>query len=297
MAGVIRNFSSPAPYSWVAAAVVADLTAPVISLVGGDTAISVGASYTAPTVTAIDDTDGDLTNAIVVSGDTVDANTIGSYTALYDVSDAAGNAAVQVSHTVVVSASLRLGTASNTVGPLTQSLQGHPSHHLAGSTLNTLSSVTQTLQGSFNRRVIGNVQNTLAAASTRMEGDFPEPSTFMLDVPLAGLSPEISSVVLSTILQASEWGFEYRIPLGSDVSLYTNELLIKSPTGVEFVVPAAVGSEPYQEGSTTLYDTNTYVTCHMGQELMNEVGTWSLQVRTRGSNSQSLSPIIYQRVK
>lgn len=46
-------------------------------------------------VTATDDVDGDLTSAIVVSGDTVNTNRAGDYIVVYTVSDAAGNEAVK----------------------------------------------------------------------------------------------------------------------------------------------------------------------------------------------------------
>ena len=82
--------------------IVADLTAPVITLTGGSTVNhEQGTAYTDAGATANDTLDGDLTLSIVVTG-TVDANTAGTYTLNYNVSDAAGNAATTVSRTVVV---------------------------------------------------------------------------------------------------------------------------------------------------------------------------------------------------
>ncbi|MDZ4227052.1 MAG: DUF5011 domain-containing protein, partial [Patescibacteria group bacterium] len=49
-----------------------------------------------------DDRDGDITADIVVGGDTVDTDTVGEYTITYKVSDAAGNAADEVTRTVIV---------------------------------------------------------------------------------------------------------------------------------------------------------------------------------------------------
>ena len=40
--------------------------------------------------TASDNIDGDITNNIVVAGQTVDPNTVGEYTITYNVQDAAG---------------------------------------------------------------------------------------------------------------------------------------------------------------------------------------------------------------
>lgn len=80
-----------------------DTTAPVITLQGGSTVtVTVGTSYSEPGYTATDDTDGDITANVVVGGDTVDANTIGTYVVTYNVSDAVGNNATQVTRTVNV---------------------------------------------------------------------------------------------------------------------------------------------------------------------------------------------------
>ena len=83
--------------------VAADIVAPVITLTGSATVnIMVGDTFTDPGATATDDVDGDITANIVVAGDTVDVNTAGTYTITYNVSDASGNAAAEVSRTVIV---------------------------------------------------------------------------------------------------------------------------------------------------------------------------------------------------
>jgi len=51
---------------------------------------------------AEDETDGDVTASIEVGGDLVDVATAGTYTITYDVSDVAGNSAVQQTRTVTV---------------------------------------------------------------------------------------------------------------------------------------------------------------------------------------------------
>ena len=88
----------------VEAAAPSDTTAPVITLLGdASVTLTVGETYLDDGATASDDTDGDLTTSIVtVNG--VDTSAAGSYTVTYNVSDAAGNAATQVSRTVVVEA-------------------------------------------------------------------------------------------------------------------------------------------------------------------------------------------------
>ena len=85
--------------------VAADIVAPVITLTGSDTInVTLGDAFTDPGATATDNVDGDITTSIVVSGDTVDVNTAGTYTITYNVSDAAGNPATEVTRTVIVAA-------------------------------------------------------------------------------------------------------------------------------------------------------------------------------------------------
>mgnify|MGYP003670956012 CR=1 FL=1 len=82
---------------------VADTEKPVISLTGSATInLTVGDTYNELGATATDNIDGNLTSSIVISG-TVNTNTAGTYTRNYNVSDAAGNTADQVSRFIVVS--------------------------------------------------------------------------------------------------------------------------------------------------------------------------------------------------
>ena len=84
--------------------IVQDTTAPVITLTGAaSVTIEAGSTYTDAGATALDNLDGDLTSSIVTSS-TVNTSATGSYTVTYNVSDAAGNAATQVTRTVTVSA-------------------------------------------------------------------------------------------------------------------------------------------------------------------------------------------------
>ncbi len=82
-----------------------DTVAPVITL-NGDAVVDLiqNDSYTDLGATANDDTDGDISGSITVGGDTVDTSMIGTYVITYNVSDAAGNAATQVTRTVNVAA-------------------------------------------------------------------------------------------------------------------------------------------------------------------------------------------------
>lgn len=80
-----------------------DYVAPEIVLIGDNPyRIIVGENYIEPGFQAVDDVDGDISGSVVVSG-TVDTSEAGVYTLYYDVTDAAGNSAVQVSRQVQVS--------------------------------------------------------------------------------------------------------------------------------------------------------------------------------------------------
>ena len=80
-----------------------DTVRPVITLTGSATMnVAVGGVYTDPGATASDNVDGNITSRIVVAGATVNVNTAGTYVITYNVSDAAGNAATQVTRTVIV---------------------------------------------------------------------------------------------------------------------------------------------------------------------------------------------------
>jgi sugar lactone lactonase YvrE/plastocyanin len=79
-----------------------DTEPPVITLLGTTpVTVEAGSGYSDAGATAFDTVDGDLTNDIVIDNP-VDANVPATYIVTYDVSDAAGNAATQVTRTVNV---------------------------------------------------------------------------------------------------------------------------------------------------------------------------------------------------
>lgn len=87
------------------AATVSDTTKPVITVSGNAiTTIQVDGTLPTFTATAFDDTDGDITANIVVSGDTPNASIAGTYVIRYNVTDAALNAANEVTRAIVVEA-------------------------------------------------------------------------------------------------------------------------------------------------------------------------------------------------
>lgn len=82
-----------------------DTTKPIITLVGDATInLTVGDPYTDKGATATDNLDGTITAKIVKGGGTVTTTAAGTFTITYDVTDLAGNAAVRVTRTVIVTA-------------------------------------------------------------------------------------------------------------------------------------------------------------------------------------------------
>ncbi len=79
-----------------------DTIAPVITLLGDNPAsVALGDTYTDAGATAEDDVDGDITANIVVTG-SVDTSIVGIYNLAYNVQDAAGNSADEVTRIVNV---------------------------------------------------------------------------------------------------------------------------------------------------------------------------------------------------
>ncbi len=85
------------------ATITIDNTAPVITLIGSSTiTLNVGDTFSDPGATAVDDVDGDISEKIVVGGDTINTGTTSTSTIIYSVSDAAGNIASTTRLVVVV---------------------------------------------------------------------------------------------------------------------------------------------------------------------------------------------------
>ena len=79
-----------------------DTTPPVLTLNGGaKVQITKGVTYVDPGYTAVDDTDGDITDMVVVDG-SVDTDTLGAYVVSYEITDGAGNMATKIRTVTVV---------------------------------------------------------------------------------------------------------------------------------------------------------------------------------------------------
>jgi len=79
-----------------------DTTNPILTLVGNTThTLTIGDAYIEQGAIASDSIDGNITDKITTTG-TVDITTAGTYTITYNVNDAAGNTATEVTRTVIV---------------------------------------------------------------------------------------------------------------------------------------------------------------------------------------------------
>ena len=140
--------------------VIPDTTAPVITLVGASTInLNIGGTYTEQGATATDNIDGDITANIVTTG-TVNTSVGGTYLVNYNVSDAAGNAATQVTRTVIV--------ASDTTAPVI-TLNGSASIGLELGTAYTEQGATATdnIDGDISANIVigGDTVNSNAAGT------------------------------------------------------------------------------------------------------------------------------------
>jgi hypothetical protein len=114
----ITSTSTPPLTTSTSTPPVADTTPPVVVLNGlAVVPLTVGDMWLDPGATATDDTDGDLTNYINVSG-TVDMTTPGIYTVSYSATDAAGNmAGVSRAVSVVAAPVTATSTTATSTGP------------------------------------------------------------------------------------------------------------------------------------------------------------------------------------
>ncbi|PTX59712.1 putative secreted protein (Por secretion system target) [Kordia periserrulae] len=94
------NYGEVEDYTVTIVSATQDTVAPIITLLGDNPVqLFVNDTYTDAGATAIDNVDGDITDIIEVTG-TVDTAVAGTYTIFYNVRDAAGNVAVEVTRTV-----------------------------------------------------------------------------------------------------------------------------------------------------------------------------------------------------
>ncbi|MDJ0497436.1 MAG: DUF5011 domain-containing protein, partial [Acidimicrobiia bacterium] len=101
--GTAAPYGSTSEFSAAVTVTFLDTTPPVITLIGANPqVIEVGSPYVELGATALDDVDGDITGLIVIDATAVNTAVLGSYPVTYNVSDSAGNPAIEVTRTVDV---------------------------------------------------------------------------------------------------------------------------------------------------------------------------------------------------
>ena len=104
-----------------------DTTPPVITLIGNNPMEVVqGTAYNEPGFTATDNVDGIITGLVIVDISAVNPTTVGSYPITYNVSDQAGNTALTVIRTIMITA------APDTVPPSITILGNNPQQIIVG---------------------------------------------------------------------------------------------------------------------------------------------------------------------
>ena len=125
----------------------ADTVPPVITLNGEAIVVTeLGGTYNDAGATAIDNVDGDISDKIVVGGDTVDASKAGTYTVTYNVTDAVGNKATEVIRTVTVS--------DNTIPVITLSGDSTVIHEVGTDYTDAGATATDNIDGDLTANII-----------------------------------------------------------------------------------------------------------------------------------------------
>jgi hypothetical protein len=195
-----------------------DTEAPVLSLVGASSIIiERGSVYTELGATATDNIDGSFaTSSVAVSG-SVAAASIGSYILTYSVSDAAGNAAVPITRTVVVrdtiaptgsvSYSTTIPTNQNVIAELTPSEPVIFTNQSGiATTTSGTATTTFTQNGSFAFLFADVGQNTGSTTATVGNIDKVAPllTAFSLNGGSEDVAVNITSTSVAIALTASE---------------------------------------------------------------------------------------------
>ena len=131
---------------------------PVISLTGNATVtIEAGGNYTEQGAIASDAHDVDTSPTVTVGGDSVDASSVGSYTVTYNVTDASGNVASQVTRTV---------TVVDTTAPVLTMIAGTDTVERGGAWTDAGATTTEgiiTTSGTVDTAVVGTYTITYSA--------------------------------------------------------------------------------------------------------------------------------------
>jgi len=195
--------------------VVSDSAPPIITLLGTNpVTLEAGTSYSDAGATASDNVDGDLTANIVTDTSAVNTAVAGSYTVTYDVSDAAGNPATQVTRTVIV---------ADTTPPVITLVGTNPVTVDAGTSYSDAgATASDTVDGDLTASIVSNT----SAVNTAVAGSY----TVTYDVfDAAGNAAAQVTRVVNVVPSAP-----------------TNVTLIVAPKQLQFAWDASAGADHYR---------------------------------------------------
>jgi len=183
--------------------IISDTTAPVITLTGSNpVTILAGATYADAGATAVDLVDGNMTGSITVNNPVPNPSTTGIFTVSYNVTDAAGNVATQVTRMVRVAASTTTAAGSIDILPLAGSSGGTAKIVSTGEILFALTATGVTANApnniNFPFGVIDYSTSVTGASQTiRL--------TFSTPLPAKPVLYKVNSAGIYTLLPAAVW--------------------------------------------------------------------------------------------
>jgi CubicO group peptidase (beta-lactamase class C family) len=242
-----------------------DNNAPIITRFGdAEVKVVLGDAYEDAGAAASDDVDGSLTANIVVGGDTIDTSVEGTYTITYDVTDATGNAAAQVTRAVTVvgewptstpEAQDMVSATLNQVMDFVEQnsldiesvivirhghivLEEYPDPKYDRDTLHITNSVTK----SFVSALIGIAiqQGHLAGVDQKMINLFPDRTIHNVD--MDGKKERITLENILTMTAGLEWS-EWAFPYTSCNNDYVDALWCQ-PDPVQYILDLPMAEEP-----------------------------------------------------
>lgn len=244
-----------------------DKTPPVIALTGGDQTITVGGTFAEPGYSATDNRAPiNLTSSVVVTG-SVDTNTVGDYTLLYNVSDSAGNAAsekTRIVHVVKSDQQITLGAlTAKTYGDAPFTVSATAS---SGLTV-TFSATGNCTSGGTNGTTItinGAGSCTVTAsqagdATYKAATDAPQTFTIAKATPTATLQVNNSPVTYDATAKSATVGITASSVTGSVANVLTGSAASQTNAGTYAVIADFVPNDTANYNTLTGLSAGNFV--------------------------------------
>ncbi|MCX5769381.1 MAG: DUF5011 domain-containing protein, partial [Candidatus Hydrogenedentes bacterium] len=227
---------------------VVDTTKPVITLVGeAEVTVEVHGSYTDEGATAEDNLDGDITANIITGGLPINTSVVDDYTVTYNVTDAAGNPADQVTRTVHVVDTTK--PVITLVGEDEVTVEVHGSYTDEGATA----------EDNYDGNITANIVTGGLPVNTSVVDDY----TVTYDVTDATGNPADTAIRTVHVIEAGEGEGEEGEGEGEEGGFYFNSfadgatIYVSSSAGpipLVFTVTAPAGTQSvtYEDNGTEL---------------------------------------------